>query len=176
MNVPAGNRDTLFVFLSNGINTVQLENVTNSTPGNGTWIQSSFALNGLIAPSTTMQLRVFIADKPGTGNIVEGAFDLFRVLEGVQSVAETNVQHPVLAYPNPGAGPFTLQWNTAYIQPDAYEITDISGRIVSTHRVSEYPLQIKGEEFTCDGLYFVRFLREGKVISGCKLIRQGNSH
>lgn len=176
MNVPAGNRDTLFVFLSNGVNIVELENVTNSTPGNGSWVQSSFALNGLITPTATMSLLVYISDKPGSGNIVEGGLDLFRVIEGVQSTQEIKNQLSFLVYPNPGAGPFTLQWNGASILPDAYEITDISGRRITHQPVREYPVQIQQEELKNDGIYFVNLLKQGKLVSSSKLVRQGTSN
>jgi hypothetical protein len=123
-----------------------------------------------------MSLRVYISDKPGSGNIVEGGLDLFRVIEGVQSTQEIKDQLSFLVYPNPGAGPFTIQWNGASIQPDAYEITDISGRRITRQPVREYPVQIQQEELKNDGIYFVNLLKQGKLVSSSKLVRQGTSN
>ena len=81
-NVPLANRDTLFIRLTNGVNTVTLEAVSHTNPGIGTWVNQFIKVSNFMTPGPNMQLKVFIEDKASSGNFLEGGFDAFSVTEG----------------------------------------------------------------------------------------------
>ena len=73
--------DTLYIYISNGIDTVNLETFTNNDVLEAKWQQKNFLLQEVIAPSAEMQLFYEVNDN-GVGHLVEAAFDLFRLKEG----------------------------------------------------------------------------------------------
>ncbi|MBN4072239.1 choice-of-anchor B family protein, partial [Flavobacteriales bacterium AH-315-E23] len=82
--------DTLTVRISNGIVFVVLEEVTESSPGNSSWVPKSFKISDYIAPTALMQLTFETADYAGTGHLVEAAIDLFQVEDYTVSLASIN--------------------------------------------------------------------------------------
>lgn len=103
--------DALRIFLTNGQDTILLEEITDSRTG---WRpQSTFLLNGLIEFSDRMQLIAETSDFNDSGHVVEAAFDAFLV----QDAALTDVNDPIAEgielelYPNPFADLFTVRYD-----------------------------------------------------------------
>jgi len=103
--------DALRIFLTNGQDTILLEEITDSRSG---WRpQSTFLLNGLIEFSDRMQLIAETSDFNDSGHVVEAAFDAFLI----QDAALTDIDAPFAAdmdlevYPNPFAGQFTIRYD-----------------------------------------------------------------
>jgi choice-of-anchor B domain-containing protein len=127
-NVTPSASDTLFIYLSNGIVSVEVENATLSSPGNGTWQDKIFGINSLITPTANMTITVVASDKTGSGNIVEAAFDNFSITDA-SSVNEPSVQ-VITVSPNPFNN--TLYLNipaVASIQSGKVTLTDVTGRL-----------------------------------------------
>jgi choice-of-anchor B domain-containing protein len=125
--------DRMTIFLSDGSNTVPVENITTSASA---WVPSQFRIHDHMVPTETMQLIVFITDDD-PGHLVEGGFDVFEVVEGGQvGVEETLVGQPFRLWPNPGDGRFQVQ--LAHGGDAILELFDALGRSVGApHRVMQ---------------------------------------
>ncbi|MGB0930776.1 MAG: choice-of-anchor B family protein [Chitinophagales bacterium] len=73
--------DTLYISLSNGIDTVNLETLVNNDAAEAKWAEQRFLVRELLTPTDEMQL-IFEVSDTGTGHLVEAALDLFRLHEG----------------------------------------------------------------------------------------------
>ncbi|MBL4735179.1 MAG: choice-of-anchor B family protein [Flavobacteriales bacterium] len=82
--------DTLSVSLSNGVVSVVLEEVIESSPGNSSWIPKSYKVSDYIAATSTMQLTFETADLAGSGHLVEAGLDMFRVEDYTVSMMSLN--------------------------------------------------------------------------------------
>ncbi len=98
--------DTLYIHLSNGIDTVTLETIVNNDATEAKWIPKQFLVREWIEPTDEMQL-FFEVNDDGAGHLVEAAFDLFRLKEGPPvpnpSLAATVVQ---------GCSPLVVSFNS----------------------------------------------------------------
>lgn len=171
-NVPLANQDTLFIRLTNGTTTVNLEAVSNAAPGNGSWVNQSIKVSSFLIPSGSMQLKVFIEDKPASGNYVEGGFDAFSITEGFQGVSELNENDPFSIYPNPGNGLFNVilkEVNNA--KSLILTIHDYTGRLISSEEIVAGDSHFYGEQITLPGLYIVGLYKDGSLIGTKKLIK-----
>jgi choice-of-anchor B domain-containing protein len=102
--------DTMKVLLTNGTTTIELERMTPTTPGNGTWVNQLFFVGGLIPFTNTMKLIVNIGDPGPIFNIVEGGLDLFEVVEAV-GLEENMVLNQFTAGPNPFSDQIKINFN-----------------------------------------------------------------
>lgn len=98
--------DTLYVYLSNGIDTVTLETIVNNDVAEAKWNAQHFLVREWIEPTDEMQL-FFEVNDDGAGHLVEAAFDLFHLKEGPPvpnpSLAATVVQ---------GCSPLVVTFNS----------------------------------------------------------------
>ena len=152
--------DSLVVLLSNGTQTVAIETVTSSTPGNATWVHSTKKVSQFLTPSTNMHLIVRAVDAL-PGHLVEGGLDKFFVVDSlansISSVAdETSLR--INAFPNPFTGEFTIEWNTTgNVKGGEFAITDVSGKLIRQISVKEEKGKILIDENLREGIYFVTF-------------------
>jgi len=95
--------DTLYIYMTNGVDQVLIDFFDPETTPMGQWLGNSVNLNDKISVTSTMQLIVYISDYITSENITEAAFDYFSitdysVLSNEESLAlESNVE----LYPNP---------------------------------------------------------------------------
>lgn len=169
--------DSLKVYISNGSQTVLLETVTSTTPGMSTWVPKMYNLNQYITSTATMQVRVRCADAP-QGNLVEGGFDHFRILDSLWTVgnysAELDQQdHRLNIYPNPSSASVTIEYHLSNdISTDAkIYITDVTGRIVSEMPVSSKDGIAAFNMNVSEGIYFVRIVNGNETTATIKLIK-----
>ncbi|MFK7907041.1 MAG: choice-of-anchor B family protein, partial [Chitinophagales bacterium] len=73
--------DTLYVSLSNGLDTVVLETIINNDVAEAKWQAQSFLVREWVEPTENMQL-FFEVNDTGAGHLVEAAFDLFHLKDG----------------------------------------------------------------------------------------------
>lgn len=171
-NVPVGNRDTLFIRLSNGVNTVTLEAVSHAAPGIGTWVNQFIKVSNFLAPGANMQLKVFIEDKPNSGNFLEAGFDAFSVTEGFTGVDENSALGAFSIYPNPGNGSFQLNLNGTYKGESMYlTIYDAMGRLISTEEIVQNEGHFYGSKIRVPGLYIIGLYKDGSLVSTKKLVK-----
>lgn len=152
--------DSLHISLSNGITTIDIENVTINTPGASTWMNKSVLLTGLIPFTSTMQLIVRTADAT-PGHIVEAGFDNFKIVEtgvGVKTMSAVNDGFSIS--PNPSNSDFMLQlpaWE-AGAKNCQIKITDVAGRIVETINMQQTSTRFGAA--LLPGIYFVTLISE----------------
>ena len=171
-NVPLANRDTLFIRLTNGVNTVTLEAVSHTTPGIGTWVNQFIKVSNFSTPGATMQLKVFIEDRPSSGNFLEGGFDAFSVTEGFTGVNENSKSEAFSIYPNPGNGTFHLNLN-GNSKGESMHLTiyDVTGRLISTEEIVQNAGHFYGSKIVVPGLYIIGLYKDGALVSTKKLIK-----
>lgn len=96
--------DSLLIQITNGIDTVILENIGSEESGSEWRPESFFHLKDYIELTASMRLILITADLEPNGHLVEAAFDFVRVREQelVSSSDEPEiVDLPVKAFPNP---------------------------------------------------------------------------
>jgi hypothetical protein len=157
------------VFVTNGLTTVELENMHPGSPGNGTWFQKSFSLNSLISPTANMRLIVHISDSGAIHNIVEGGLDKFEVtdLVGLQENTPTIVN--LKAWPNPFSNEFNLQF--AANSEAVVTITDVTGRSIDQYKVSTHEGSLLIGRNWQQGIYFATLTTEDGAQKTIKLIK-----
>ncbi len=135
-NIPATAEDTLFVYISDGINSSVVYIANLSSPGQSTWYPVSVSLNGPIPMSGNMQITIRISDYllGGNGlNILECGFDNFRITNGPQQTLEISENNFFQLFPNPTEGEFELIVNSQ-TQKEVASVTvsDITGRTITS--------------------------------------------
>ncbi|MBL7923062.1 MAG: T9SS type A sorting domain-containing protein, partial [Bacteroidia bacterium] len=171
-NVPAGSRDTMFISLSDGSNSSLIETVSHASAGTGTWVNNSIRVLNYMSPGSNMRLHVYISDKPTSGNLLEGGFDMFRVTEGTQGLDEIAEASSLLLFPNPGTGSFqvktNLEWNG---QQGVICIYDYTGRMISSETFVQNESGQYGSSIREAGVYLVALYKDGIRVATQKLIR-----
>jgi choice-of-anchor B domain-containing protein len=126
--------DTLSIWLSNGLQSVLIEQIIGPQGNPMEWEYKSIALDNLIPFSNTMMLSVTIADYPGSPNITEAAFDHFSITnEPVLSAPNAPISDELRLYPNPGID----QISVSGIQNEcAFEVYQMDGKILSSGSIS----------------------------------------
>lgn len=127
--------DNFSVVISNGIQEVELEQITVS---GGAWRpKATFNLNDFIEPTSNMRLT-FIATDADPGHIVEAAVDVVEIFDASPlALEETNTQAPLFAAaPNPFEGSTQLYYQ---INPGSgqirIELYDLLGTLKSSVEV-----------------------------------------
>lgn len=87
LSLQNGSNDTLKIQISNGLETQTIEAVTDGNPYEYLFHQTTIDIADLLQPTATMQLFVTISDMPGSGHVVEAAFDVFEITEGISPQA-----------------------------------------------------------------------------------------
>lgn len=126
--------DTLSIWLSNGLQSVLIEQIIGPQGNPMEWEYKSIALNNLIAFSNTMMLSVTIADYNGNPNITEAAFDHFSITnEPVLSAPNGPISDELRLYPNPGID----QISVSGIQNECvFEVYQMDGKMISSGSLS----------------------------------------
>jgi choice-of-anchor B domain-containing protein len=162
--------DTLKVILTNGITSAVIESVNPSSANNSTWVFSSKRIADFIIPTATMQLRVEIGDPGPILNLLEGGFDKFEIVS-VVGVNSPSADAAVLqALPNPFTNTVTLNWKTA-TEAQQLEVTDLSGRVVYSEKLSGNAGSVTTGESWPAGIYIAVIVSENQAYF-TKLIRQ----
>ncbi|MCB9232598.1 MAG: choice-of-anchor B family protein [Bacteroidia bacterium] len=124
--------DTLQFVLSNGISSVALTKIHQTA---NFWVLDTFIVSNYITPTASMQLEARCGDY-SPGHLVEGALDLFSVVEGngVGVDDPVMVQGPRLViYPNPVKANSLVTYD--FGQPlqntrASFQLTDIQGKLI----------------------------------------------
>lgn len=166
--------DSLNIYLNNGLTTVLIETVLAATPGMSTWVPKSFRISDYIAPTANMKVYVRIGDDPGSGNILEGGFDNFQVIEGPAGLANNDLNNSsVSVFPNP----FTNETSISYelksrLAADAtIVITDVTGKVVNKYTVTQTKGTVFVDPSLNTGIYFVRIFNGTELTAPVKILK-----
>jgi len=134
--------DHLIISLSNGINTVELEDLSASSNANN-WTQTLVHVSDYMTPTANMVLIFETADAPGSGHVVEAATDVFVVTDLAEPNSidiPQNVKPMVSVYPNPFSSYTTFTLSNLQIEqntPTFLRITNIQGQTLMSIPVKE---------------------------------------
>jgi choice-of-anchor B domain-containing protein len=145
--------DTLKIFLSNGTNSVLIDQIGAPQGNLMSYEYKSIPITGLLPITNTMQLTVKISDEDPNINITEAAFDHFRVTESsTLSNQEITAQNNVLIFPNPTKDFITI---SGVKQDDIIQLIDIQGRLFFNGKAeqSSFNLNLNGIN---SGAYFLK--------------------
>jgi hypothetical protein len=136
---PGNFDDTLLVILSNGLDQVVLEEIVGPQGQAMSWEYRSFALNGLLPFTNSMQLFVRTADYPSNPNITEAALDHFSISNASILTDDQVVKEPILLFPNPGQDELTIG---ALNAPTTVQFFQLDGKLCLTALLGTSPTQI----------------------------------
>jgi hypothetical protein len=103
------------------------------------WEYKSFALNGLLPFTNSMQLFVRTADDQDNPNITEAAFDHFSISNAPILADEQLEKDPILLFPNPGQDELTIG---ALNAPTTVQFFQLDGKLCLTAELGTSPTQI----------------------------------
>ena len=148
---PGNFDDTLLVILSNGLDQVVLEEIVGPQGQAMSWEYKSFALNGLLPFSNSMQLFVRTADYPSNPNITEAALDHFSISNAAILTDEQVAKDPILLFPNPGQDELMIG---ALNAPTTVQFFQLDGKLCLTAMLGTSPTQIDTQALP-NGAYIV---------------------
>lgn len=169
--IPQASMDTLYIFVTDGINTSQVEAVSSSNAANSVWQSVSIPLNGLISPGPGIQVLVSISDKPTSGNLLEAGFDKFSITNGPSSINDVNDNVQITVFPNPTTGAFNLKLPSALLEKELQvRIMDYTGRLIyqQTHLTGENT--VIQDAYLTAGVYMVGLWSDNEMVGNAKLI------
>ncbi len=164
--------DSLTVYITNGTQTVLIDNVGYNQNTIGKWIDVNKVLNTYITPSATMQLIVHVEDK-APGNVTEGGFDKFQIVDGTLSVNETNAAATTIqSFPNPFEGTTEIRYHFAKSNTAAQVvITDVIGKTIATYRITDTDGKMEIGKDLNAGVYFVQLKDNAAVYQTLKVVK-----
>lgn len=95
LSLQNGSNDTLFIQISNGIETKTIEAVKDGDPFEYNFHETVINIADHLQPTANMQLLVSISDMPTSGHVVEAAFDKFEIVEAIPPTADFVVANSV---------------------------------------------------------------------------------
>ncbi len=148
--------DSMKVYITDGTNTVTVENVLNNSTGNGTWVSRSFHIADYLAPTTTMKLIVDVGD-PLPSTLVEGGIDRFVISNsGYTTISEPKSLLSLRVVPNPFHGQASVVYTMDAARGEV-ELLDVFGRRLMLTEVNAPSGTVNIESSVPSGICFVRF-------------------
>jgi len=169
-NAPVNNIDTMFFYLNNGTTTVLIDSAYLNFNASSTWLYKTFRIADYITPTNNMTFIVYFEDKASSGNICEGGFDNFSVVEIITSVDELETSK-IQVNPNPSSAIFNISIPADLITSSTtIQITDATGRAIYTSGVESHVTTINLENVP-SGLYIASVIGSKKPVKAVKLIK-----
>ncbi len=164
--------DQLVVKITNGIDTLVLETVTQSA---GFWRpRSEFQLNGLIDLTANMKIIFETSDLPPNFHLVEAAVDAFLVEEEFNT-SVSNLDSEIIqlkAFPNPFREQTTIQYQWTERPGQAFlHIYNAIGQNIQQIAVNTQDKQTIVGTTLQTGVYFARLEINGKLSQPIKIIK-----
>ena len=157
--------DALTISLSNGSTTAVLETITSADPGMSSWLFRNIRINDHLTPTATMRFIATAVDN-APGHVVEGAIDVFEVVEGLTTSIRQEAQPTFSVVPNPNNGQFRVVFQTGV---DAtIEVVDAVGRMVARQRMTG-PMSILSLN-TAPGVHVVKLTTASGTVAFQRLI------
>jgi choice-of-anchor B domain-containing protein len=128
---PFAPNDTLTVELTNGIESVIIDQQAFDVDDFHKWITKDIKISDYIAPTASMQLFVYTSDFFTTRNIVEAGFDNFFIYEDGELSTQVESDDKLEIYPNPFDQTLTidgLELGSDFVLADALGKIILSGK------------------------------------------------
>ena len=159
--------DTMFIRIWDKTNLTTLDMYTTSTFG---WTDVvSIPLRGLVDTDADLSLSVVIEDQVNTGHLLEGGFDVFRIIDGAVSTTNTIAElDNIKIFPNPFSDNINI-----ILEANDYKsirLVDLMGRdVYSTKSINN---QTVIETNLTPGFYNILIERNDGTLLSQKLIKQ----
>lgn len=163
--------DTLYIRIGNGSTIVNVQAVTATSPGNSAWVDESFPLNALITKTSAMRVYVYISDQAGSGNVCEGGFDHFEIIEGPTAVNELAPTGTVAVYPNPYTNQSNLHYNFTNANSGRLEVKNMLGETLKVYDLKANSGDIQLGNDMAKGVYIINLYSGEKQISTLKVVK-----
>lgn len=111
--------DTLTVFVSNGIEEIQIDEIRGTSPDLSEWIPVEVNLTGIIDLTANMTVRFRTADQSATGHLVEAGVDKFYVYDEFTAAPTTAFTTDLTT----GCAPLTVTFTDESISAAAWSWT-----------------------------------------------------
>ncbi|MEO8066639.1 MAG: choice-of-anchor B family protein [Flavobacteriales bacterium] len=144
--------DEMMIYLTNGIDTIQIELVDDSDAGMGTWVSKTWSNWTTLPLTANMRFIASIRDET-PGHIVEGGLDKFEVAETSSAGIHEEETFGVSLWPNPNDGSFTIAAPAAI--GGTLQLFDAQGRAVGKQGVIT-SAEVRFAEQPASGVYSLR--------------------
>lgn len=164
--------DNLVVEVSNGVETVTVETVTQS--GSFWRPRSSIALADFITITDDMRVSFTTSDFDASGHLVEAAVDAFAVTgEFVTSTVAPTLDATMRVLPNPFHGTFQLQYALEQWQDNTVlQIHNALGQHIETIQLNSDRAQLQLGERWPAGVYFLHLVAQSQASAPMKVVKQ----
>ena len=164
--------DSLIVKINNGTTTAILEIVTANSANNSSWVPKNFKISDFVTPTSTMTVSFYTADLSGSGHLVEGGVDEFKVFEmGTEITEINNANYFISVYPNPSNGEINInyEFNQSIARNSVIDFISVTGQVVKQFKIfnSHGNLNTTGLN---PGIYFIRIKNGSELSNPVKFI------
>ena len=163
--------DELEISVDNGITTVVLETIENSTGG---WLpESSYILSQYIELTDDMTIRFQTGDAQASGHLVEAAIDAFKIVETAtvnnNNIVDTSIQ--LNAFPNPFSDHVAIAYEVVDFQNATLNVFNLLGQQVSQEGLTQNEGIISLGHDLEAGIYMVQIATSDATSPIVKLIK-----
>ncbi len=164
--------DSLNIYLTNGLTTVLVETVIESSPLNSTWVQKAYDITTLIAPTANMKVIVRTADA-SPGHITEAGFDKFFITNfvGINENAATNNSVKVSPNPFTNETAITYELKNSLSSNATIILSDVTGKKVATFALTQAKGTVMVSPELSSGVYFVKIVNGEEVTTPVKILK-----
>ena len=163
--------DELIISVDNGVTTVVLETIENSTGG---WLpESSYILSQHIELTDDMHITFQTGDGQNSGHIVEAAIDVFKVVE-TATVSNNNIVDASIqlnAFPNPFSEEVSVSYKIEDFQNAKLNIFNALGQQINQLELTQNEGTISLENNLEVGIYIVQIETPTSVSPITKLVK-----
>ena len=148
--------DALTVKITNGVETVTVETVTNSQ---SFWVEHDFSVSDFITPTSNMQMIFEAADNPA-GHLVEAGIDVFQILDDIVGIENQDEQAmQVSVYPNPVVSELQIDLNKLPADNYHFQLFDMYGRILFEKTTMNNEMTVKRQNWPA-GMYYYNIVND----------------
>jgi len=149
--------DTLKIFLSNGTNSILIDQIGGAQGDLMNYEYVSIPISGLLPLTNTMQLSIRISDENPNINVTEAAFDHFRITENsTLKIEEISNSKKLLIFPNPTNDNITISGINIL---NEIQLFDLNGKILINIKPQTSTLVLNLDSIE-SGTYFISVNQE----------------
>lgn len=166
--------DSLIFYITNGIQTAKIENITSTimVSGKTVWRPNNFKVSDYVIPTAAMWMFVECVDA-NNGHLVEGGLDVWQIADSgnVSTNELPGFQSLLSVYPNPFDGSVNVKYIIDQFKNNYLVVSDLFGREVEQIHLSGSSGTLLILNDIPQGVYFLRIQNESDISEVTKLIK-----